>query len=264
MTPSEDYGLVARSKAMLEIAALVDKLAACDISVCIHGGPGTGKSFVSRIIHDRSQRRSGPFIALDCRRMPPKLQVRHLFGEVEAPGPGEAAGIFGRARSGTLLLEEPTALQLDAQVKLLQVLRSGECRASGTAAPVRADVRLITTMTGDPKQAVDRRILIEDLYYRMAVVLIKLPPLRERPDDIPPLVDQFLRQMSRRCERSVSGVAPEALARMMELPWPGNVHQLEDVLDKACATARGGILTERELFPEARRLADGPASFHRQ
>jgi two-component system, NtrC family, response regulator PilR len=185
VTPPKFYDMLAKSKAMRDIWTFIEKVAACDISVCIHGAPGTGKGLVARAIHDRSHRRDQPFISFDCSSVPAELVESRLFGDVR-PGatcpPEEPGGLFGRARLGTLLLCELTALNRDTQAKLTGVLRDREFREVGATRALRSDVRLITTMTRDPKRAVEDGLLSEDLYYRAAVLLIGMPPPSEWAD----------------------------------------------------------------------------------
>jgi DNA-binding NtrC family response regulator len=227
VTPPEFHGILAKSKAMRDIWTFIEKVAACDISVCIHGSPGTGKGLVARAIHDRSHRRDQPFVSFDCSSVPAELVETVLFGDVRAAAtcpPEEPGGLFGRARSGTLLLRELTALNHDTQAKLTRVLRNRELWEVGGTRALRSDIRLITTTARDPKRAVEDGLLSEDLYYRVAVLLIGMPPLSEWADKgtaeglqafcVPVLVDHFVRWVCQAPGTKVPGLAPEVLAEM--------------------------------------------------
>jgi transcriptional regulator with PAS, ATPase and Fis domain len=182
VTPPEFHGILAKSKALRDIWTFIEKVAACDISVCIHGASGTGKGLVARAIHDRSHRRDQPFVRFDCSSVPAELVESHLFGDVRpgvTPSLDGSGGLFERARSGTLVLHELTALNGDTQAKLLRVLRTREFYEVGGTRAVQSDVRLITTLTRDPKQAVEDSLFDEGLYYRVAVLLFGMPPLSE-------------------------------------------------------------------------------------
>jgi DNA-binding NtrC family response regulator len=170
---------------MREIWTFIEKVAACDISICIHGAPGTGKGLVARAIHDRSHRRNQPFLTFDCSSVPAELAESYLFGDVRPAvmrSVEESDGLLARACAGTLVLRELTALNRDMQEKLMRVLRTREFYEVGGTRALRSDIRLITTMTRDPKRAVEDGLLSEDLYYRVAVLLIGMPPLSEWAD----------------------------------------------------------------------------------
>jgi DNA-binding NtrC family response regulator len=180
---------------------------------------------------------------------------RRLFGHVGTASETlpESESLLARAHCGTLVLDELTALGAAQQAKLLSVIREGVFHTVRGTDPIHSDVRLITTMTRDPKRAVEEGFLREDLYYRVAVVLIRVPPLRERREDIPLLIDFFLRRFSRTHGRRFSGVVPEVLARMIQRPWLGNIRELEGLLAAACDRAQGEMLTEQDLSPTYQR-----------
>jgi len=252
--PLTSSGLIGHSKALLDISAVIDKVAPADIAVCVYGEPGSGKNLVSRSIHDGSQRRNRPFLTLEC-AAGTDIVERRLFGHVGATSESlpESESLLVKAHCGTLVLDELTALGAAQQAKLLSAIREGAFRTVRGTDPIHSDVRLITTMTRDPKRAVEEGLLREDLYYRVAVVLIRVPPLRERREDIPLLIDSFLRRFSRAHGKRFSGVVPEVLARMIQHPWLGNIRELEGLLAVACDRAQGEMLTEQDLLPTYQR-----------
>src|SRR5262245_43472693 len=194
--PLSSSSLIGQSKAILNIGGMIEKFSATDVAICVYGDPGTGKSLVSRAIHDGSPRRDRPFVTLECAATPPDLVERRLFGHVGTVESPTHKGLLMQAHSGTLVLDDLTALGAEGQAKILSVLRTHTWRVTGATDSIRCDVRLITTTTQEPKRAVENGILSEDLYYRVAVVLVWVPPLRERREDIPLLMNHFLRQFS--------------------------------------------------------------------
>lgn len=238
--------LVGRSSAILGVNALIDRIADSELSVCIWGEPGSGKRLVSRLIHERSSRRHGPFLVLDCAALPEDLTAELLFGSPASARAGGAVrpdALLAQARMGTLVLEELPALGPRLQVRLLEALGT---REPGAAGPRRRG-RLVVTTSADPVRAVDEGALVENLYYRVAVVLIRMPALRERPEDIPLLVEHFLRTFCDTYRKSIRAVSPGVLERMQRLPWPGNVRQLEDLLGQAFVLAKGHVIVERDV-----------------
>jgi DNA-binding NtrC family response regulator len=229
VTPPEFQGILGKSKAMREIWAFIEKVAASDISVCIHGAPGTGKDLVARAIHDRSYRRNQPFLTFDCSSVPAELVESYLFGDVRPAvtrSLEESHSLFVRAHSGTLLLHELRALNPDTQAKLTRVLRTREFYEVGGTRALRCDIRLITTMTRDPKHEVEKGLLSEELYYRVAAFLIGMPPLSEWADKgiaeglqafcIPALADHVVRWIWQ-----TSGVEGTRLARKVPAEMDG-------------------------------------------
>jgi DNA-binding NtrC family response regulator len=247
------HGIVGKSKEMQEIFSRIDKVAAGDASVCIYGESGTGKELVARAIHYSSARRDQPFVTLDCTAIPEGLMESHLFGHVKGAFTSaidQRDGVFSLAHMGTLFIDELSELNLSLQAKLLRVIQTREFVKVGGSKPIRSNIRLITATNKDPKRGVEDGTFREDLYYRVAVVMIRMPPLRERREDIPLLVEHYLRSFSAAYHKPIDGVAPEALDRMMEMPWPGNIRQLENFVEQAFVLAEGEILTERDLFLE--------------
>jgi two-component system, NtrC family, response regulator HydG len=253
------HSLVGRSKQMLDVFARVEKAAAGDASVCIYGESGTGKELIARAIHAISDRRNGPLVTFDCAAVPEGLAESQLFGHVRGAFTGaieNREGVFSQADHGTLFIDELCELSPPLQAKLLRVIQGREFVKVGGTKPIRTNIRLVTATNKDPKQAVDSGTFRADLYYRVAVVMIKVPPLRERREDIPLLVEHFLTRYSAAYKKPIRGVQPSAMDRMTALPWPGNVRQLENFLAQAVVLVEGDMLTERDLF------VDDAASAH--
>jgi two-component system NtrC family response regulator/two-component system response regulator HydG len=247
------HGLVGRSKQILEVFARIEKAAAGDANVCIYGESGTGKELIARAIHEISERRDGPLITFDCTAVPEGLAESQLFGHVRGAFTGaieHREGVFAQADNGTLFIDELCELSPPLQAKLLRVIQSREFVKVGGTKPIRSNIRLVTATNKDPKQAVDAGSFRADLYYRVAVVMIRVPPLRERREDIPMLVEHFLTRYSAAYKKPIRGVQPSAMERMMALPWPGNVRQLENFLAQAVVLVESDMLTERDLFVE--------------
>ena len=257
------HGLVGRSKQILDVLARVEKAAAGDASVCIYGESGTGKELIARAIHQISDRRNGPLVTFDCAAVPEGLAESQLFGHVRGAFTGaieNREGVFSQADHGTLFIDELCELSMPLQAKLLRVIQGREFVKVGGTKPIRTNIRLVTATNKDPKQAVDAGAFRADLYYRVAVVMIKVPPLRDRREDIPLLVEHFVTRYSAAYKKPIRGVQPSAMDRMAALPWPGNVRQLENFLAQAVVLAEGDMLTERDLFVDDPSSAHVPAS----
>jgi DNA-binding NtrC family response regulator len=255
------HGIIGESPQMAEIFARIAKVAVGDVNVCIQGESGTGKELIARAIHYASPRRDRPLITLDCTTIPEGLMESHLFGHVKGAFTGATEhreGVFALAHTGTLFIDELGELSPALQAKLLRVIQSREFSKVGGTKPIRTDIRLITATNKDLRAAVAQGTFREDLYYRVAVFMIKVPSLRERVEDIPRLVDHFLQRFAALYGKRVTRVAPATLKRMMALPWPGNVRQLENFLEQAVVLAEGDTLTDRDLF--AGDLSSGVAA----
>jgi DNA-binding NtrC family response regulator len=264
---SKFHNIVARSKPMLDIFSRIEKVAAGDANVCIYGESGTGKELIARAIHDASARRERPFVTLDCTAIPEGTVESQLFGHVKGSFTGAVdhhEGLFSVAHTGTLFIDELCELSLPLQAKLLRVVQTREFVKVGGTKPVRSNIRLITATNRDPKREVDNGNFREDLYYRVAVVMIKVPPLRDRREDIPLLVDHFLGAFATVYNKQIRGVTPAAMERLVSMPWPGNVRQLENFLAQAVVMAEGEILTERDLFVDDPDTGAGGQSGHMQ
>jgi two-component system response regulator HydG len=245
------HEIIGESRQMADIFARIGKAAAGDVNVCIHGESGTGKELIARAIHYASPRCDRPLITLDCTTIPEGLMESHLFGHVKGAFTGATAhrdGVFTLAHTGSLFMDELGELSLPLQAKLLRVIQMREFSKVGGTKPIRTDIRLITATNKDLKVAVEQGTFREDLYYRVAVFMIKVPPLRERPEDIPRLADYFLRRFADLYSKPIAKIAPATLERMIACPWPGNIRQLENSIEQAVVLADGGMLTDRDLF----------------
>jgi two-component system, NtrC family, response regulator HydG len=254
------HGMVGRSAALRAILTRVEKVAAGDANVCIYGESGSGKELIARAIHERSERRHGPFVVLDCTAIPEGLMESHLFGHVRGAFTGaidHRDGMFALADQGTLFIDELGELSLPLQAKLLRVLQTREFFRVGSARPIRSDVRIVTATNKDLARAVQHGMFREDLYYRVAVVMIRVPPLRERRADIPLLVNHFVGVHAALHQKSVLGVHPAAMARLVALSWPGNVRQLSNFVEQAVVMTDHSVLTERDLFSDEDAAAVG-------
>jgi DNA-binding NtrC family response regulator len=245
------YGMVGRSPAMLETFEKISKVAAGDTNVCIYGERGTGKELIARAIHYCSLRAHRPRITVDCTTIPDPLIESHLFGHVKGAVTGaidNRDGIIALAHTGTLFIDEIGELSLPVQAKLLRVIQTREVLAVGGTKPKHTDVRLITATHRDLRAAVANGTFRDDLYYRIAVVTIHAPALRDRRQDIPLLIDYFVRKFAKISGKSIRGVDPSAVERLASLPWPGNIRQLENLVERAVVLAEGPVITVRDFF----------------
>jgi transcriptional regulator with PAS, ATPase and Fis domain len=249
--PSVYHEIIGKSRQMADIFARIGKAAVGDVNVCIHGESGTGKELIARAIHYASPRRDRPLITLDCTTIPEGLMESHLFGHVKGAFTGAVEhrdGVFALAHTGTLFMDELGELSLPLQAKLLRVIQTREFSKVGGTKAIRTDIRLITATNKDLKVAVEQGTFREDLYYRVAVFMIKVPALRERPEDIPHLADYFLQRFADLYGKPVARIAPATLERMVAFPWPGNIRQLENSIEQAVVLAEGTVLNDRDLF----------------
>lgn len=256
--------IVGESSRMREIHTIIQKAASWDANVCIEGENGTGKELVAQSLHVNGPRRDRPFITLDCSTIAEGLIESHLFGHVRGAFTGAVStrqGVFAQAHTGTLFIDEITELAPHLQAKLLRVIQTGEFTMVGGSQPQRVNVRIITATNRDLKQAVAKRLFREDLYFRIAVIRIPIPPLRERRDDIPLLVAHFLRAFLTSGRRQeIRGLTERAMTALMTYSWPGNVRQLKNWIEQALVLADGeGI--DLEHFPSlTRELAETPGA----
>jgi DNA-binding NtrC family response regulator len=235
--------MVGRSAPMQRVYDLVARVAPTEATVLITGESGTGKELVAQTLHRLSRRRSGPFVVVNCGAIPQNLLESEMFGHEKGSFTGadeRRVGHFERASHGTLFLDEVTEMPLDLQVKILRALESGEVQKVGAGEPTHVDVRVVVATNRVPHRAVEEGKLREDLYHRLNVFPIDLPPLRERPDDIVLLAEHFLELLNRESETSKRWT-PAALERMRVLPWPGNVRGLRNAVQRAYILADGDI-----------------------
>ncbi len=238
-------GIIGQSSELREVLAKIDKVAGGDANVCIMGESGTGKELIARAIHQNSPRRDRPLVTLDCTAIPEGLMESHLFGHRRGSFTGAVEhrnGVFALAHTGTLFIDEISELPLPLQAKLLRVIQAHEFVKVGGSKPIRTDIRLITASNRDLREAVADGTFRADLYYRIAVVMIQLPPLRERRDDIPRLVEHFLEKFSTVHRRTVPTVTPKALELLTSYSWPGNIRQLENCIEQAVVLADDDII----------------------
>src|SRR6266446_4011485 len=237
--------IVGQDTTLRELLETVRDVAATDATILLTGETGTGKELVARAIHTLSPRRDGAMVKLNCGAMAAGLVESELFGHERGAFTGalqRRIGRFEQANRGTLLLDEIGELPLDGQVKLLRVVEEQELERVGGSHPVRVDVRLIAATNRDLDAAVRAGRFRADLFYRLNVVPLRLPPLRERPGDIPLLVQAFMAHFRRKLARPLHDVSPESLRRLEAHSWPGNIRELRHVVERACVLARGHVI----------------------
>ncbi len=251
------YGIVGRSRRMQEVIRTAEMVAETKSTVLITGETGTGKELVARAIHDRSAQRDMPLVTVNCAAIPEHLLESELFGYVRGAFTGATTnkkGRFALADGGTIFLDEIGTMSPALQAKLLRVLQDREFEPLGAERSQRVDVRVIAATNRDLRQMVADGRFLEDLYYRLNVIPIAIPPLRERKEDIPPLVDHFIRKHAQRAGKRVEGIAPDALAALQAYDWPGNVRELENTIERAVVLARAPVIDRSAL------LMPGPAT----
>jgi DNA-binding NtrC family response regulator len=234
--------IVASSPKMQEVLSLIQRVAGSDATVLLHGESGTGKELVAQALHHWSPRRARPLVAINCAAIPDSLIESELFGHERGAFTGATAakpGKFELADGGTLLLDEIGDLPLAVQAKLLRVLQERTVERVGGTRTITIDVRIVAATNADLGTAVQERRFREDLYFRLNVFPVSIPPLRDRVDDVPALVDHFIAKYARRMRRNVRGVAKGALQLLVRYRWPGNVRELENFVQRAIILATG-------------------------
>jgi len=242
--------IVAKSAGMREAVELATKVAQHPSTVLITGESGTGKELIARLIHGASPRANRPFVPINCGAIPENLLESELFGHVKGAFTGahvDRAGLFEEADGGSLFLDEIGELPSQLQVKLLRALQEGEIRRVGDSAARKVDVRLVAATARDLEQEVREGNFRSDLYYRINVVRIHLPPLRQRTEDIPPLTRHFIEKFAKQLAIGVSGFEPAAMKLLLVHPWYGNVRQLENVVERAMVLAEGPTVRPEDL-----------------
>jgi len=259
--------LLGTSPAMQEVYRLVEMAAPTPAAVLISGETGTGKELVARTIHERSPRSRQPFVPVNCSAIPETLLESELFGHEKGAFTGAAerrAGYFELADTGTIFLDEITEMSAALQAKYLRVLQDGVVRRLGGKTELKTDLRVVAATNKDPLQAVKAGIFREDLYYRLNVMSITMPPLRERKEDIPLLVEAFIQEFNAKYDKSVKGVDERGLALLGQHGWPGNVRELRNLVERAVVSGDGPLITARSLpfgpAPAARAAEAGEAS----
>src|SRR5947199_10111276 len=238
--------IVGKSEVMLKIFDLVAQVAPSRSTVLLQGESGTGKELIAKAIHLNSPRRDRPFVPVNTGSMPPDLLESTLFGHVKGAFTSAIAskkGLFEIADRGTLFLDEIGTMSLDTQSKILRVLQDRKFMHLGGVHEIQVDVRIIAATNADLKQHVREGKFREDLFYRLNVITVDLPPLRNRREDIPLLVDHFLKKFSEENERPPRRITPEALHPLLDYNWPGNVRELENVIERAVVLASGAVIT---------------------
>jgi len=258
---SEDYeqGIVGHSEPMQNVFKLIGQLAVSDATALITGESGTGKELVARAIYQHSGRSNKPFLAINCAAIPENLLESELFGHEKGAFTGASTqriGKFEKCHGGTIFLDEIGDMSLPTQTKILRVLQSGTFERVGGNEPVSVDVRVIAATNKPLEQAVAEREFREDLFYRLNVVRLQMPPLRERRSDIRLLVNYFLRKFSKQLGQRPKSIATDALQRLESYRWPGNVRELENVIERALVVSKGDAILSNDLPAEI--LAGGP------
>jgi two-component system response regulator GlrR len=239
--------IVARSKKMQMVLEQVSLIAMTDSNVYLYGESGTGKELIARAIHIASERRDNPFVAINCAALPESLLESELFGHERGAFTGairNSKGLFVKAHEGTVLLDEIGDMPLSIQAKLLRVLQDQHFYPLGSDSPVKVNIRVIVATNKNLENEVKNGNFREDLYYRIHVIPIVLPALRERKDDIPILVEYFLKKYSREMKKPIKGLTPQALQRLMFYNWPGNVRELENTIEYAVAMTQEDVIKE--------------------
>ncbi len=250
------YGIIGDSAAILELHGVLDRVVDTPTTLLISGESGTGKELIARQLHENSSRRERAFIKVNCAALPKEGIEAELFGyEVAAPGATSAKpGRFELASGGTLFLDEVSAIPVEVQVKLLRALQEGEFERVGGVKTMRVDVRLVAATNSDLKRAVAQGVFRDDLYYALSVVPIRLPPLRERTQDIPLLIRHFIERFNARLKKQVKGITQEAENTLTQYAWPGNIRELENVMERAVLFCDGERLGMDDLPNEVREL----------
>ena len=252
----EHPNVIARSAKMQEVLATVEQVAQTTSTVLLGGESGVGKDLIARAIHEKSRRASGPFIKINSTAIPENLLESELFGYERGAFTSAASskpGKFELADKCTLFLDEIGDVPPATQVKLLRVLQEREFERLGGTRTLKVDVRLIAATNRDLRAALEQGTFREDLYYRLNVVPIDIAPLRERREDIPDLVELFIRRFATESGRAITGIKPEALKLLVNYHWPGNVRELQNIVERAAALARGPVLEPSDIHLDAPR-----------
>lgn len=247
----DHYGIIGRSCAILDVIARAELVAESRSTVLVTGETGTGKELVARAIHARSAQRNMPMIKVNCAAIPETLLESELFGHVRGAFTGATftkKGRFALAEGGTIFLDEIGTISLTVQAKLLRVLQDREFEPLGAERTQRVDVRVIAATNRDLRQLVAEGKFLEDLYYRLNVIPIEMPALRERREDIPMLVEHFVKRFAERAGKTIEGVDEKAMAELSRYEWPGNVRELENTMERAVVLATAPLLTSKTIW----------------
>jgi two-component system response regulator AtoC len=263
--PSERgrFRLVGQSPAIRQIYGVVEKVANTPSTVLISGESGTGKELIARALHENSKRHAGPFIKINCAAIPKTLMESELFGYDKGAFTGAVGakpGRFELAHGGTLFLDEIGEIPVEMQVKLLRVLQESEFERVGGIKTIKVDVRLVTATNRDLLEEIAAGNFREDLFYRLNVVPIQIPPLRERREDIPLLAEHFIAKFNERLKKQIVSISPEAVAELVGYNWPGNIRELENLMERTILFCEGPEIRVSDLPPEIVGAAPAPAS----
>jgi DNA-binding NtrC family response regulator len=256
VSAAERYGeIVGESPAMHRVYTLLDRLAASDATTLVTGESGTGKELIARAIHDRSRRKAGPFVAVNCAAMAETLLESEMFGHVKGAftdARSSRRGLFAQANGGSIFLDEIGDMPLGLQVKLLRTLQERTVRPVGGDAEVGIDVRVIAATNRDLDTAVEEHRFREDLFYRLDVIHLEMPPLRARGNDVLLLAQQFVTTFAARTGKAVRGLGPQVAERLLSYPWPGNVRELQNCIERAVALTAHDTLVVDDLPEKVR------------
>ncbi len=250
--------IVAKSEKMQKVLGLVSHIAVTDSTVCVTGESGTGKELIARAIHIGSERKEMSFVAINCAAIPEALLESELFGHEKGAFTGavqRAEGLFVRAHEGTIFLDEIGDMPHSLQSKILRVLQERKFYPLGSKKPVEVDVRVIVATNKDLKEEVREGRFREDLFYRIYVIPVMLPPLRDKKEDIPPLVKHFLEKFNEKMRKQIKGLSPEAMQKLMLYDWPGNVRELENTIEYAMALTQENIISD-DLILQTGTISD--------
>jgi two-component system, NtrC family, response regulator AtoC len=259
-SPEIRYGIIGQSSGILDVYAVLDRVADTPTTVLISGESGTGKELVARALHENSSRRDKPFIKVNCAAIPRDLMESELFGYERGAFTGAVGakpGRFELASGGTLFLDEIGSIPVEMQVKLLRAIQESEFERVGGIKTIRVDVRLVAATNSDLKKEIAAGTFREDLFYRLNVVPIRLPPLRERAQDIALLSAHFIQKFNDRLKKNVGGMSEAAEQLLLGYPWPGNIRELENVIERAVLFSDSDMLKPADLPPELRE-SSGP------
>jgi len=242
--------IIGKSKKIREIFKIIEKVSENDATILISGESGTGKELVARAVHFNSPRKQKPFIPINCAGIPENLLESELFGHEKGAftdAVGQKLGMLELASEGTLFLDEISSLRLEMQAKLLRALEEKEIRRVGGTKIIKVDVRIVSATNINLKKAVEEGKFRQDLYYRLNVVPIQLPSLRERKEDIPLLIEYFLQRYNQFFRKKIEGLTKEAMEYLIQYDWPGNIRELKNVIERLVALSDGGVITPKEL-----------------
>jgi DNA-binding NtrC family response regulator len=242
--------VIGKSKMMEKVLDIVKRISSSDSTVLITGESGTGKEILAREIHNHCPRREAPFVVVDCGALVETLFESELFGHIKGSFTGAYETKHGRfevANRGTIFLDEISNISMNIQAKLLRVIQEREITRVGSTKPIKVDVRILAATNENLADLVTKEKFREDLFYRLSVVPINLPPLRERKEDIPFFIDHFVKKYSRKARKKISGISPQAKKTLMEYDWPGNIRELENTIERAVVLSRGDKIEFEDL-----------------